>query len=200
MPEFNIKNLESLIFFVAPGFISLKVWGILNSSPRFRLSESLIEAAIYSSWNAVIFLRLFDILKAVHPILAYGVVYIALPILWPILVYFLSKIRFIKTRLTPTAWDHFFNLKEDCFLRLHLKNNQLLGGLYTAKSFASAYPEKEGLYLSELWRLDKEGEFYEPVENSGGLLVNFKEVSFIEIYKLNYEPPATSEHGQERAK
>ncbi|MDR1904863.1 MAG: DUF6338 family protein [Treponema sp.] len=73
-------------------------------------------------------------------------------------------------------------------MRLHLKNGQTLGGLYTEKSFASAYPEKEDLYLSELWRLDQVGAFQEPVENSGGLLVNFEEVNFIEIFKLNYEP------------
>jgi hypothetical protein len=200
MPELDIKNLELLIIFVAPGFISLKVWGLLNSSPRFRLSQSLIEAVIYSCWNAVFFVWLFDILKAVHPIIAYGVVCIVLPVLWPVLVYKLSKIRFFKTRLTPTAWDHFFNLKEDCFILLHLKNGQILGGLYTDKSFASAYPEKEDLYLSELWRLDEKGEFQERIENSGGLLVNFEEVSFIEIYKLKFELPATLEHGQKDTK
>jgi hypothetical protein len=191
-----LGQAQLLIIFVAPGFISLKVWGLLNSSPRFRLSESLIEAVIYSSWNAVFFVWLFGILKSVHAILAYGLVCIALPVLWPVLVYNLSKIRFFKTRITPTAWDHFFNLKEDCFILLHLKSGQILGGLYTDKSFASAYPEKEDLYLSELWRLNEKGEFQEPVENSGGLLVNFEEVSFIEIFKLNFEPLAVMEPGR----
>jgi hypothetical protein len=190
-PELNIENLELLIIFVAPGFISLKVWGLLNSSPRFRLSESLVEAVIYSSWNAVFFVWLYDILKGINTMFAFGVVCMGLPILWPVLAYNLSKIRYFKTRLTPTAWDHFFNLKEDCFMILHLKNGQLLGGMYTEKSFASAYPEKEDLYLSELWRLDEAGEFLGPVENSGGLLVNFEEVSFIEILNLNYDPVDT---------
>jgi hypothetical protein len=199
MPELDINNIELLIIFVAPGFISLKVWGLLNSSPRFRLSESLIEAIIYSSWNAVFFLWLFDILKALHPILAYGVVCIVLPVLWPVLVYNLSKIPFFKTRLTPTAWDHFFNLKEDCFIRLHLKNGQILGGIYTDTSFASEYPEKKDLYLSKLWRLDEEGVFQEEIENSNGLLVNFEEVSFIEIDKLNYEPLAALDPGRKAA-
>jgi hypothetical protein len=131
---------------------------------------------------------LFNILKQVHPVFAYGVVFIVLPILWPVLFYNLAKIPFFRTRLTPTAWDHFFNLKEDCFILLHLKNGLMLGGLYTAKSFASSYPEKEDLYLSELWKLDENGAFREPIENSGGLLISFEEVNFIEIFKLDFAP------------
>jgi hypothetical protein len=188
MPDLNIDNIELLILFVAPGFISLKIWGLLNSSPRFRLSESLIEAVIYSSFNTVFFLWLFNLLKQVHPVLAYSVVFVIFPVLWPILFYNLSKTPFFRTRLTPTAWDHFFNLKEDCFILLHLKNGQVLGGLYTKKSFASAYPEKEDLYLSELWKLDEAGAFQEPVENSGGLLIDFEAVNFIEIFKLDFTP------------
>ena len=66
MPDLTNVNIELLILFVAPGFISLKVWGLLNRSPRFRLSESLIEAVIYSSWNTVIFLGLFGKLKDIN--------------------------------------------------------------------------------------------------------------------------------------
>jgi hypothetical protein len=200
MSELNIDNLELVIIFVAPGFISLKVWGLLNSSPRFILSESLIEAVIYSSFNVIFFFWLFNILKQIHLVLAYGVILFVLPVLWPVLFYRLSKIPFFKTRLTPTSWDHFFSLKEDCFILLHLKNGLTLGGLYTSKSFASSFPEKEDLYLSELWRLDEDGGFIEPVENTGGLLVNFEEVNFIEIYKLNFEPLAPVKSGREADK
>jgi hypothetical protein len=184
------NNLELTILFIAPGFISLKVWGLLNSSPRLRLTDALIEAIIFSSFNAIFFLWLFDILKQVHPLLAYFVVFVMLPVCWPIGFYNLARIPYFKTRLTPTAWDHFFNLKEDCFLLLHLKSGLMLGGLYTAKSFASSYPEKEDLYLAELWKLDENGAFQEPMENTGGLLVNFEEVSFIEIFKLDFTPIA----------
>jgi hypothetical protein len=182
------EQIELIVFFVAPGFISLKVWGLLNSNPRFRLSESLIEAIVFSSINAVFFLWLYDKLTGLNPLLAYGVVYILLPVFWPVLFYWLAKIRFFKTRLTPTAWDHFFSLKEDCFILLHLKNGKMLGGLYSDNSFASSYPAKEGLYLSELWELDEKGGFIAPVENTGGLLVNFEEVNFIEFFKLNFTP------------
>jgi hypothetical protein len=44
--------------------------------------------------------------------------------------------------------------------------------------------------LAELWKLDENGAFQEPMENTGGLLVNFEEVSFIEIFKLDFIPIA----------
>jgi hypothetical protein len=188
MPELNMDNIETIILFVAPGFISLKVWGLLNSAPRRRVADALVEAVIFSSFNAIFFYWLFDLVKQIHPILAYFVVFIMLPVLWPVVFYNLARIPYFKTRLTPTAWDYFFNLKEDCFLRLHLKNGLMLGGLYSVKSFASSYPEKEGLYLAELWEMDEDGVFQNPVENTDGLLVNFEEVSFIEIFKLDFSP------------
>jgi hypothetical protein len=114
MPELNVNNIELIILFVAPGFISLKVWGLLQSSPRLRVADALIEAIIFSSFNAIFFYWLFDILAHIHQNLAYFVVLIVLPVLWPLAFYHLAKIRFLRTRLTPTAWDHFFSLNEDC--------------------------------------------------------------------------------------
>ena len=183
----DLYNIELIIFFVAPGFISLKVWGLLNSNPRFRISESLIEAIIFSSFNAIVFLLPFDFLLQKCPILAYIVVCMVLPIIWPILFYRLAKRPFFRVRLTPTAWEHYFNLKEDCFMRLQMKDGKMLGGLFTTRSFASSFPEKPDLYLSELWTLDETGKFIERVKDTKGLLVSFDEVSFIELFEINFE-------------
>jgi hypothetical protein len=200
MPDLDIDKIRLLVAFVAPGFVSLKVWGILNSSPRFRLSESLTEAVVYGSWNALFFVWLFDALKQIHPLLAYGVVCVLLPVLWPVLVYKITAIRYLRTKMTPAAWDYFFYRRDDCFLLLHLKNGVLLGGLFSTKSFASSFPEKESLYLSQLWKLDEDGRFKEPLEMSGGLLVNYDEVSFIEIFNLDFQQKETPDKDQKGGK
>jgi hypothetical protein len=200
VPNLDIDKIQLLVAFVAPGFVSLKVWGILNSSPRFRLSESLTEAVVYDSWNALFFVGLFNALERVHHLLAYGVVCVLLPILWPVLVYSITKTRYLRTKMTPTAWDYFFYRREDCFLLLHLKNGVLLGGLFSTKSFASSFPEKEILYLSQLWKLDKDGRFKEPLKMSGGLLVNYDEVSFIEIFNLDFQQNETPDKDRKDGK
>jgi hypothetical protein len=170
----------------------------MNSAPRFRLSESLLEAIVYSSFNFLVLIGLFDLLKSVHPVLAYAVIFILCPILWPLAVYQIAKIRAIKTRITPTSWDHYFNLGEDCFVLIHMKTDDMIGGLYSVNSFASSYPEKEDLYLEELWKVDEDGKFEEKIPYTKGLLVNFEEIKYIEFFKLDGTPitELTPEHGE----
>jgi len=188
MEFLNGNNLELLILYVAPGFISLKVWGLLNGSPKLHLSECLIEAIIYSSFNALVSLWLFSLLRAVNLWAAYVLCFILCPVLWPVAAYRLSKIRFFRNRLTPTAWDLYFNREPDCFVLLHLKEGQSIGGLFSTESFASSYPEKEDLYLEEVWEVDENGAFRAKKENTHGLLVNFEEVQFIEFFTINGTP------------
>ncbi|GHU11743.1 hypothetical protein FACS1894151_11440 [Spirochaetia bacterium] len=78
-----------------------------------------------------------------------------------------------------------------CFILLHLKDGELLGGLYRKGSFASSYPEKQDLYISELWKVDGKGAFKTKVKNSGGVLVSFDEIKFIEIFTLSGSSIAT---------
>jgi hypothetical protein len=182
------NNLLLLIYFVAPGFISLKVWGLLNSAPQVRLSENLTEAIIYSAFNALPFAGLYSILYGLHPVLAYIVIFLVFPVLWPLLFYLLSRIRPIKTRLTPSAWDHYFNRHTACFVLLRFKNGGLAGGFYGNRSFASSYPEKENLYMEEQWVLDEEGSFIEKKRNTDGFLVSFSEIESIELFQVDGTP------------
>jgi hypothetical protein len=175
------NNLALLIYFVAPGFISLKVWGLLNSSPKVRLSESLLEAVIYSAFNALVFAGLFGTLYEIYPALAYAVVLVAFPVLWPFVFFAFPRIRAIKNRLAPTAWDHYFNRHPNCFVLLRLKSGGLVEGFYDKNSFASSFPEKEDLYLEEQWALDEGGVFLEKRKKSDGLLVDFSEIEFFKL-------------------
>jgi hypothetical protein len=115
------------------------------------------------------------------------------PIVWPCAVYQIAKIRAVKTRITPTSWDHYFNIGEDCFVLIHTKaDGEMIGGLFSGKSFASSYPEEE------LWRVDENGKFKEKVEGTNGLLVNFEEIKYIEFFRLgtpveNFKPLPANE-------
>jgi hypothetical protein len=63
-------------------------------------------------------------------------------------------------------------------------DGEMIGGLFNGKSFASSYPEKEDIYLEELWKIDEDGKFKEKVKSTNGLLVNFEEIKYIEFFKL----------------
>jgi hypothetical protein len=68
---------------------------------------------------------------------------------------------------------------------LHLTNGRVIGGLYGLDSFASSYPEKEDLYLQEVWKIDKEGKFIKKISDTKGLLVNYTTIEYIELFNIN---------------
>ena len=83
---------------------------------------------------------------------------------------------------TPLAWDHYFRKGEPCFVLVHLKNGNYIGGRYSDESYASSYPEPQELYLSEVWRVDGEGRFVEKIESTKGVLVNNDIIEYLEFY------------------
>jgi hypothetical protein len=66
-----------------------------------------------------------------------------------------------------------------------LNNNRVIGGLYGYDSFASSYPEKEDLYLEEVWKIDNDGKFVEKIANTKGVLINYNSIEYIELFDVN---------------
>jgi len=86
--EFLTENtILLIILFVVPGFISLKIWGLIHPSKKILISESLIEAIIFSSFNYFITIWLYYIIKETNFIWLYYVgVLLIFPFLWPLLL------------------------------------------------------------------------------------------------------------------
>ena len=67
---------------------------------------------------------------------------------------------------------------------IHLNNGRMIGGLYGTDSFASSYPEKEDIYLQEIWKIDTEGNFIEKITGSKGLLINHDVIEYVELFNI----------------
>lgn len=182
--------------YILPGFISLKIWTLLNASKKTKISESIIEAICYSAINVLFFSSVLPLVNSLHYILKsiciFFILFIA-PIIWPILLHKLLRVKKIQEKIInpiPSSWDYFFAKRETCFLLIHLKNNAMIGGLYHDDSYASSYPEVRDLYLKEVWSINKKGKFLKKVNNSRGLLINYDIIEYIEIFDAfggNYE-------------
>jgi hypothetical protein len=174
---------------VAPGFISLKVWGLIHPSQKTQISESLIEAIIFSSFNYTATIGLFFLVKDTRLVWIYFVVVMIIcPVLWPIFLKIILNCTFLKKRtisLIPKSWDYYFGKRGCCFMLIHLNKGRIIGGLYGIDSFASSYPEKEDIYLQEVWKVDEEGRFIEKIPGSKGLLVNGEAIEYIELFDAN---------------
>ena len=187
--EFLTENsILLIILFVAPGFVSLKIWGLIYPSQKTLISESLVEAIIFSSFNYIATIWMYVLLKDTHFVWVYYVCFLLLPFLWPIFLKAILSTKLLKEKTIspiPKSWDYFFFRRKECFMLIHLNNERIIGGLYGAESFASSYPEEEDVYLQEVWKIDEEGRFMERIPGAKGLLVNHDDIEYIELFDTN---------------
>ena len=78
----------------------------------------------------------------------------------------------------------FFGLHIPCFVLVRLKNGSLLGGAMDARSFASSYPSAEDMYLEQLWKITKKGQFLAPLPATKGALISRSECEYIQFVEL----------------
>jgi hypothetical protein len=184
-------NFGLFVIIVAPGFLSMKIWGLLLPSRHMSMADSLYEAIFYGVLNYFIIVQWFPpLIKAEGCgtfwfIVSYIVSLVIIPILLPIAWKQVISSAFLKRKIInpiPKAWDVFFGRRNPCFMIVHLKDNSVIGGYYGYKSAASSYPETEDLYLEQIWQLDVLGHFKEPIEDTAGLLVSSDSIGYIELF------------------
>ncbi|SMO43022.1 hypothetical protein SAMN06269117_10457 [Balnearium lithotrophicum] len=185
------KLILFLIFFI-PGFISSKVYSLLVASKE--RSNYLLDAIGYSSLNFAAFSWLIILMhstkffiyhKILYFIFLFLIMFIA-PILWPIIYFKISTSTFLsKYILHPiqSPWDYVFRRGNSYWVIIHLKDGRKIGGKFSTNSFASSYPSKEQIYLEEVWKLDENGRFKEPVESSQGIIILGDEILAVELFK-----------------
>ncbi|HEX2087694.1 MAG TPA: DUF6338 family protein [Solirubrobacteraceae bacterium] len=90
--------------------------------------------------------------------------------------------------LPPTAWDYYFALEGNPWIRCRLRESDTwVGGAFEDGSYAGRHPEPGDLYLSQAAEVDPDtGEFVEdehgnPVLRGTGLLVRWDEIIYLEI-------------------
>ena len=189
--ELIIENLPLFIFFVIPGYVSMRVWHWLVPSKNERLKNYYLETIVFGIFHFILFGKL--LMRANDygqwlEIIAYLGVFIVIPALSAILFKMLLYSPFLKGKIihpSPKAWDYFFGLREPCFMLIHLKSKNTIGGLFKDSSFASSFPESEDIYLEEIWKINEKGEFIEKLPQTAGMLVNIQNIEYIELYKIH---------------
>lgn len=191
---------EKLVFFVVlviPGFVALKVWEMLVPTARRTYQHSIIDGLTYGILN---FVLLFWLLKLAaenltwdaHPVwltvavVGYG---FAFPALCTILLFRIRNSKPIRKWMlnpTPTAWDSFFGQRKPVWILVHLKNGNLLGGLFGHNSYASSNPEDpeiQDIYIEQVWGVDGMGRFSDAIPLSKGVLIGSTEIEYFEFFE-----------------
>lgn len=193
----NIWEIDKLVLFIAfvvPGFISIKIYQLFFPSERRNSSEQVIDAIAYSSVNyAILFWPIWAVensgLRASCPtwyFIFYIFVLLIAPIIWVWLWSVIRKTDFVQKNAphpTPKAWDYIFSQRKPYWVKVALKNGDVIGGLFAANSFASSAPAEEQIYLEETWVLNKKGGFNRMKTGSAGVVILSSEISHIEFRK-----------------
>jgi len=193
MDIWEINKLVLFLLFFIPGFISMKVYQLLIASDKIKFSDAIAEAVGYSSLNFAFFSWLIilihkDNFPETHPfyyyLLSFIIIFIT-PILWTILYLYISRLKRFKNYLISpikSAWDYYFDQRKSCWIIINLKTGEKIGGVYGAQSFSSSYPNKEQIYIQELWEVDKDGRFIKKYNRTNGILVSLEETKSVEFY------------------
>ncbi|WMJ74371.1 DUF6338 family protein [Cytophagaceae bacterium ABcell3] len=193
MDIFEFDKLALFLLFFIPGFISMKVYHLLIASDKVNFSESLGEAMAFSAINyaSLFWLILLMYKKNLYEnsffwfVILWSFIILIAPILWTIFYVWLTRSSFFKKRIISpfkSPWDYFFEKRESCWILVHLKNGERIGGIYSSNSFASAYPHVKEIYLEQVWEVDCDGKFIKQKTRSKGIIICGNEISSFEFF------------------
>ncbi len=90
----------------------------------------------------------------------------------------------------PRAWDQLFWRQPALVVRLKLKDEEWIGGLFGDNSYASGYPEPQDLLIEQAYEVLDDGTFAEGetpeefVPLGSSILISWDEVQFLEAFTL----------------
>jgi len=194
MDIWNTDKLTLFLIFFLPGFISMKVYDLMVAGEPRDISKSVFEAIAYSTLNFAVLFWLIAIIQTgnfyhTHLILyslSVVVIMVVVPACWPVAFLKLStwgpiSRHFVHPIRTP--WDYVFGKRDPFWIIVHLQNGLKIGGRFDLKSFASSEPADEQIYLEEVWSLDQDGRFLEPVDRSRGIIIMKGEIRAVEFFE-----------------
>lgn len=197
MDIWEADKLIVFIAFVIPGFITLKLYGLLYPSEQKDSTGQLIDAVTYSCINyailawPILLLETSGIANS-HPGW-YSAFYLFALLIAPISLAFgwkfLRNTKLLKRYFHhpfKKPWDYVFSKGEAYWVIVTLNDGRKVGGRYDSDSFASSSPCPEQLYLQEAWEVNEDGGLERPLEGTAGVLVLSPEISAVELIKMTY--------------
>jgi hypothetical protein len=195
MDIWETNKLLLFIAFVIPGFVSLKIYGILFPPTPDKNDKLLIDAVAYSSINyALLSLPIYAVetygIRKEYPlayILFYCFVLFFAPICWAFLMRKLRTTEFFLRKMPhpiATPWDYVFGQRQSYWIIVTLKDGKQFAGRYDSASFASSFPAKEHIFLEESWVLNSDGGFERQRIDTAGILILSSDIITVEFFNM----------------
>lgn len=216
----TVEALAIIVIVVAPGYVLATVAGDVIAFARvpgdlrILLPTITLGIAVHLSlsfWT----IRLVDLYQddqlANHlgELIAWGACLVfVVPIAAGVIIGRMSNTAFVDGMLDkiglgyvdrmPSAWDFLLRTERSGFMRLHLKDQRVIGGVFYSGSFASTNPERPDIYLEQTWLLDEKGSFIEALPDSQGLWVSHDAIEYVEFFSEGRTVDDANSSGGER--
>jgi len=188
-------SLEHTPLIVLPGVFAALAYGLFFPQDRRNWSNQLLEVAAYGFLNYIAWHRVIDELQSRGALSPWcstlglvGTLVVSPSLLgaaaaWSRQWTWLARV--LRSPL-PTSWDHAFSRTRlgERWIRIHLKDGRMVGGLLREGSHASAYPHPQDVFVKEQWSLSSDGRFRERIEQSGGILIRADDCVLMEFFEL----------------
>lgn len=194
-----INNYNFYILIIFPGLISSYIYKFLMPTKNDTWQEKLFNSIFYGSMYFILYSpfiikykeNLNELFKNCFTL--YAILWIIflfmIPIIMPIILIFILKSNFIKNIHLPfpSAWDYFFDKKEENFVIIHLKNREKVAGYFGQNSYATSFPNQGDIYLEKIISLTEEGKFGDYIKSSNGIIIKKEDWEKIEFYYIQEE-------------
>ena len=67
---------------------------------------------------------------------------------------------------------------------IHLNNGKMIGGYFGTDSYATSFPNHGDIYLQSVFKVNDDGTFNEPIEDTKGLLIRKDQYTYLEIFNV----------------
>jgi Family of unknown function (DUF6338) len=200
MDIWSADKLVLFALFVIPGFLMLKTHAVLGLESQGDSSKQVVDAVAYSCINYA--LLCWPILRVEASGLRhsqpeayygfYGFVVLVAPVLWAVAWRVLRSTQVLQ-RVLPhpvsKPWDYVFAQRRRYWMLVTFNDGKQVAGRFDSKSFASASPSPEQLYIEQAWEVNADGGLERKRETSAGLLILGTEVRTVELFHILEEKP-----------
>lgn len=195
MDILDLDKIWVFIFFIMPGFISLKIYYLINPSKPQELSSQLVNSVMYSCITYAVHLPILFASKKLQdfnePNFSHWLFLTSLLFIVPILV----PISWLWLRNRPSfnryiphpvdsPWDWVFRSGKEYWIIITTIDEQKIGGKYGTGSFTSSYPEEPQIYISEQWLLNSDNGFERPINDSAGIIILANQIKNVQLFQI----------------
>jgi len=188
--------------FLVPGFILSAVLAMTfrrrsNSAADLTLQYLTFSCINHGFWSWLIVLMVQGNWLEESPksfaVLAFAIVFVS-PVIIGLLAsrmgrkervqQILSAFGFMVHRFIPTSWDFTFEKERPSWIIVRLKDGSSVYGFFGNQSFAGDDPDERDLFIEAVF-IPKDGGHWQPVADTGGILIKASEIATIEFKRID---------------